>query len=102
MISYKVNYKGEDYELKQNLKTIFYYEAATDNVFEQPKNTYDLVLYMYSLFNGNGITVSLDELIEYIDENDGYINKFYSGIVLPEIKEEVKKKVTKKQVNPKE
>ena len=101
MIYFRVKYKDQDLILKQNILSQITYEECIDDIFREPKKTYEFILWMYSLFYGNGIIVTIDELCEYIDEHEGYIKEFFNGIVIPEQKKkedtEDKKKVKQKK-----
>jgi hypothetical protein len=80
MLIYKVCYKEIDYELKQNLNSIFLFEEITGKPFEL-KTTCDLFVNIYALFNGNNHSIDFYELKDYVDADFNFINQFYQGIV---------------------
>lgn len=80
MVTYKVNYKGIDYTLKQNLNSIFMFEEITGKPYEL-KTTYDLFINIYALFRGNDCDIDFNDFKDYVDEDFNFINQFYQGII---------------------
>jgi uncharacterized membrane protein len=93
-----VKFQDEEKIFYLNLRSRFNFEACIGEAYRSPTNTFEVVTFIYSIINGNGITISMDELVEYCDKNESFINDFFNGIVVPEVKEVEDKKKVKKQV----
>lgn len=78
----KIKIKGKEIELKNKMRAYLIYEQITDKAFN-PQTYTDLILYLYSLIIANDMTISLtfDELLDYLDENQNVINEFSSWIL---------------------
>jgi hypothetical protein len=96
MTTYKVTYKGQKYELKQSLDSIFAFEEITGKFFEL-KTTYDLFINIFCLFHANGVVLDYNEFKNYVDDNFNFINEFYAGIVSEPEKKSVEAESDKKK-----
>jgi hypothetical protein len=78
MNTYKINYRGKEYHLKANLKSVFVWENIMNRAFDL-KTTYDMVVYVYAVFMGNDENINFDELLQYMDENRGFLDEFFKS-----------------------
>jgi len=104
---FKIKYKGTEYELKETLDVIFQWEEILNKPWLGVGGlgtTYQMFIYMYSMFIGNGNVIDFNEFKQYVDDNREFINEFFNGLVQPapikqdEVEEiEDKKKVSRKK-----
>jgi len=66
----KIRFKEKEIELRQSMRALLAYENISNKNFE-PKNLTDILTYMYCivLTSSKDYSITFDEFIDYIDEN---------------------------------
>ena len=73
----KITIKDKEIELKNSLRSMIMYENITEKTFS-PENITDIIIYMFCvvLSSSNDYSLTLDEFIDYIDNNPNVFDEF--------------------------
>jgi len=73
----KITIKDKEIELKNSLRSMIMYENITEKTFN-PENITDIIIYMFCvvLSSSNDYSLTLDEFIDYVDNNPDIFNEF--------------------------
>ena len=73
----KITIKGKEIELVNTMRTMIMYENITEKTFA-PESVTDIIIYMYCvvLASSKDYSLTLDDFIEYIDENPDIFEQF--------------------------
>ena len=73
----KIKIQEKEIELKKTFRSYIIFESITDKIFA-PKTMSDVVTYFYSvvLASATDINITLDDFIDWLDENANALNDF--------------------------
>lgn len=73
----KITIKDKDIELVNTMRSMIMYENITEKTFS-PETVTDIIIYMYCvvLASSKDYSLTLDDFIEYIDENPEIFEQF--------------------------